>query len=95
MPIPLYEPCPDGILLFREDFGGNNINDPEVGTTSIDGMAYQQIYSTKSGMDKGHYLVSKHGYENGTGWFRIDDHTYPNDPDKGYFMEVDGAGSGS
>ncbi|MBO4690842.1 MAG: hypothetical protein J5621_08200, partial [Paludibacteraceae bacterium] len=47
------------------------------------------------GMDKGHYLVSKHGYENGTGWFRIDDHTYPNDPDKGYFMEVDGAGSGS
>ena len=50
---PLFEPCPDGILLFREDFGGNDVNDPEVGTTSIDGMAYQQIYSTQNGMDKG------------------------------------------
>ena len=97
--------CTDGILLFREDFGGNNPSDPRVSTTPVSGMTYSQSTST---MGSGVYMVTKSGYCNGdtTGWtipgadratkrsqwYIQDDHTYPNDYTRGYFMEIDGKG---
>lgn len=97
--------CTDGILLFREDFGGNNPEDPRVSTTPVLGMTYSQSTST---MGSGVYMVTKSGYCNGdtTGWtipgadratkrsqwYIQDDHTYPNDYTRGYFMEIDGKG---
>ena len=93
--------CPDGILLFREDFGGNDPSDPTVSHTPVAGMSYTQIYALEPGptgsMGAGRYLVSKEGYRNSTYsnysvWHIMDDHTYPDDKTRGYMMEVDGRG---
>ncbi len=97
--------CTDGILLFREDFGGNDVNDPRVSSTPVPGMSYRP---STQGMGSGMYMVTKSGYCNGdtTGWtipgadlstkrsqwYIQDDHTYPNDRTRGYFLEIDGSG---
>ncbi len=94
--------CIDGILLFREDFGGNDPNDPRVGTTPVSGMSYTQLTSDRFGvMGAGKYLVTKSGYCNGdtsvnnlpqnrrSQWHLQDDHTYPNDRTRGYLLEID------
>lgn len=97
--------CADGILLFREDFGGNDPNDPRISTTPVPGMTYNQLTDDRFGsMRSGSYLVTKSGYCNGdttssnqpqnrrSQWHLQDDHTYPGDYSRGYFMEVDGKG---
>ena len=99
------ELCMDGTLLFREDFGGNDPNDPVAGTDPAPGMtsSYTQIYDTATcngrypctGMGGGRYLLTKVGYRNSRGynyshWFIMDDHTYPNDYTRGYLLEIDG-----
>ena len=95
----------DGTLLFREDFGGNDPNDPVAGTEPAPGMtrSYLQIYDTATcrgssgciGMGSGRYLLTKVGYRNSSSfgfshWFIMDDHTYPNDYSRGYLLEIDG-----
>jgi len=106
---PVKELCMDGILLFREDFGGNDPSDPRVGTNPVPGMSYTQVTNDVfRSMGSGKYIVTKSGYCNGdtTGWslpgadqstyrsqwYIQDDHTYPNDYSRGYFMEIDGSG---
>jgi len=92
--------CIDGILLFREDFGGNDPNDPVISTAPVPGMSYTQIYVLEPGssaMGSGRYLVAKEGYRNSTLnnyslWHIMDDHTYPGDKTRGYLLEVDGKG---
>jgi len=99
------ELCTDGILLFREDFGGNDPSDPVAGTNPAPGMtsSYTQIYDTATcrlqrpctGMGSGRYLLTKIGYRNAVSytyshWFIMDDHTYPNDYTRGYLLEIDG-----
>ena len=99
------ELCMEGTLLFREDFGGNDPNDPVAGTDPAPGMtsSYTQIYDTATcngrypctGMGGGRYLLTKVGYRNSRGynyshWFIMDDHTYPNDYTRGYLLEIDG-----
>ena len=106
---PEPELCIDGVLLFREDFGGNDPSDPRVGTNLVPGMSYTQATNDVfHSMGSGKYIVTKSGYCNGdtTGWslpgadqstyrsqwYIQDDHTYPNDYSRGYFMEIDGSG---
>ena len=106
---PVEELCMDGILLFREDFGGNDPSDPRVSTNPVPGMSYTQATNDVfHSMGSGKYIVTKSGYCNGdtTGWslpgadqstyrsqwYIQDDHTYPNDYSRGYFMEIDGSG---
>ena len=105
--------CMDGTLLFREDFGGNDVNDPRVQVppegekSTVSGMstAYTQLKSDAfRSMGSGKYLVTKSGYCNGdtsatnapqnrfSQWHIQDDHTYPNDYTRGYFLEIDGRG---
>lgn len=95
--------CPNGTLLFKEDFGGNSVDDPRISTTPITTMdiAYVQNTSGKFGtMRSGSYMVTKKGYANGdttssnpySQWHIQDDHTYPNDYTRGYFLQVDGKG---
>lgn len=94
------ELCMDGTLLFREDFGGNDPNDPEVISNSdaaraaVSGMSTNYIPCTSrtSGMNSGKFLVTKQGYQNGIQWHLMDDHTCPNDLTKGYFLQIDGRG---
>lgn len=97
--------CMGGTLLFREDFGGNDVNDPVAGTNPAPGMtsSYIQIFDTAEchgradcvGMGSGRYLLTKIGYRNAASytyshWFIMDDHTYPNDYTRGYLLEIDG-----
>ena len=102
---PEPELCTDGILLFREDFGGNNPSDPRVSTTPVQGMTYNQLLDDYFGvMRSGSYLVTKSGYCNGdtsltnlpqnrrSQWHLQDDHTYPDDRTRGYLLEIDGRG---
>ena len=106
---PVEELCMDGILLFREDFGGNDPSAPRVSTNPVPGMSYTQATNDAfHSMGSGKYIVTKSGYCNGdtTGWslpgadqstyrsqwYIQDDHTYPNDYSRGYFMEIDGSG---
>ena len=104
---PPEELCMDGKLLFREDFGGNEESDPVAGTDPVDGMSssYEQIYDTAHchgrsgcrGMGSGRYLLTKTGYRNAESytwshWYIMDDHTYPNDYNRGYLLEIDGKG---
>ena len=103
---PVEEPdlCMDGTLLFREDFGGNNPDDPRIGTDPVDGMTYDQLLDDYFGiMHSGAYLLTKQGYCNGdtsvnnlpqnrgSQWHLQDDHTYPDDVSRGYLLEIDGA----
>ena len=101
------ELCTDGILLFREDFGGNDTSDPAVGHTPVSGMTsgYQQVYTLQTsdpgtGMGAGRYLVAKRGYRNSSistysVWHIMDDHTHFGDTTRGYLLEIDGLGSGN
>ena len=92
--------CLDGTLLFREDFGGNDLSDPEVisdagaARVAVLGMSstYFPCLSRTSGMSSGKFLVTKQGYQNGIQWHIMDDHTYPNDKTKGYLLQIDGKG---
>jgi hypothetical protein len=97
--------CPEGVLLFREDFGGNDPDDPRVSQTPVRGMSYTQLQDDYFGiMRSGSYLVTKSGYCNGdttqsnapqnrrSQWHLQDDHTYPGDYTRGYFLEIDGKG---
>ncbi len=83
--------CIDGTLLFREDFGGNDPNDPAVSSLSVPGMS-SQYHNSGNRLGSGNYTVRKEGWSNGIQWHRQDDHTYPNDKTRGYLLEVDGMG---
>lgn len=104
---PAEDLCTEGILLFREDFGGNDPNDPRVSQDPVPGMTYEQALTdvwnpNNLSVKAGKYIVTKSGYCNGdtastntpnnrrSQWFLQDDHTYPGDYTRGYFMEVDG-----
>ena len=96
--------CPQGTLLFREDFGGNDPSDPVTCQTRLTTMSsrYRQEFNVLSWVSSGKFVVAKHGWKNNwdpstTGnmesqWFIQDDHTYPNDYSRGYVLEVDGKG---
>ena len=85
--------CMDGTLLFREDFGGNDPDDPSVSTATVPGM--DSRYSNtgvNGGMGSWRYTIRKEGYTNGIQWHLQDDHTCPDDKNRGYFLEIDGGG---
>ena len=96
--------CPQGTLLFREDFGGNDPADPVTSQERMTTMSsrYRQRFDVMTRAASGYFIVAKHGLQNNlqtsttadlnSQWFIQDDHTYPNDYSRGYLMEVDGIG---
>ena len=96
--------CPRGTILFREDFGGNDPDDPITCQDRLRTMStrYRQVFDVYSRVYSGLYVVAKHGWQNNwnasttddlySQWFIQDDHTYPNDYSRGYLLEVDGQG---
>lgn len=97
--------CPQGTLLFREDFGGNDPVDPVTSQTRLTTMSskYRQQFDVQhTNPGSGKFVVAKYGWQNSlqtsttdcmyTQWFIQDDHTYPNDYTRGYVLEVDGRG---
>lgn len=82
----------NGTVLFNEDFGGNNADDPKVkenGIPQVIGYNYNKIP-----VGKKKYALSKSSYERTDiykdYWYVIgDDHTSPNDNTIGYLLQVD------
>lgn len=98
---------PQGRLLFREDFGGNDSADARISQQPVESMSeeYRQVDTDSwPTMAPNKYLVTKSGYCNGdtsvnnpkgegarfSQWFIQDDHTYENDYQRGYLLEIDG-----
>jgi gliding motility-associated-like protein len=83
--------CPDGTILFKEDFGGNSTSDPTVKPTGISQISYTYNPNIGDYNTWGTYLITKKVklHPNTDIWFMPDDHTYPNDLTKGYLMQVD------
>ncbi len=87
------ELCIDGTLLFREDFGGNDVYDPVIGGTPVSGIDSKYKQDTLCGGRLGmwHYIIAKQGcYDSELSWHIMDDHTYPDDITRGYFFETNG-----
>ena len=79
-----------GTLLFREDFKGNNPSDPVVSPIDFLG-GYSELIFSPTGGYSGHYALQKRGFVGDH--FNSDDHTYPNDISRGYYMYIDPAPS--
>lgn len=78
-----------GTILFKEDFGGNSVDDPIAKTEGIAQCSYNYNENPKGG---GNYAIRKVGWDHNQWYYPIYDHTYPDDGDRGYLMQVDGAG---
>ena len=85
------ELCINGILLFREDFGGNDPSDPDISMASVQGMD-PSYHNSGNSLGSGNYTLRKEGWHNGIQWHWQDDHTYFGDKTRGYLLEVDGVG---
>ena len=82
--------CSGGALLFKEDFGGNLSTDPIYSSTPLPQVT--GITFGSDGNPKYKYAIRKFGFPHTT-WYSfeaLDDHTYPGDITRGYFLEVDG-----
>ena len=78
-----------GTLLFREDFKGNDPSDPWVSPIDFIG-GYTDLVFSPTGGASGHYALQKYNGTISSLWVG-DDHTYPNDRNRGYFMYIDPA----
>ena len=93
--LPFEEPddlCMDGILIYQEDFGGNDPEDPEISTASVPGMDPNYSNAGNGSMGSFRYMIRKKGWKNGIQWHLQDDHTHFGDYTRGYLLEVDGGG---
>lgn len=84
--------CLEGKLLFREDFGGNAPNDPDVSCINNPSILYRNGCNTTGRLPEGYYRLTKkdQGYYNHQ-WVDREDHSYPNDASRGYFLMIEGA----
>jgi gliding motility-associated-like protein len=81
--------CSNGTLIFKEDFGGNQVTDDDIKATGIPQVSgYTYIGPGQTATTNRTYFIRKIGYGNGD-WHRLDDHTYFNDYTRGYLLQVD------
>lgn len=80
--------CANGTLLFKEDFGGNLIEDPDHSTIAVPECKFI-FKSDGDARGAGNYAIRKEGWHHDPYWTHMDDHTYPNDKTRGYLMQVD------
>lgn len=83
-----HQHCPDGTLIFKEDFGGNYNADPTISYQKIPQCAYELNAKPVDMYLKGVYSIRKISYPDKS-WVDISDHTFPNRKDRGYFMQCD------
>ncbi|MBR6043230.1 MAG: hypothetical protein IKP37_11435, partial [Paludibacteraceae bacterium] len=78
-----------GTILFKEDFGGNSPSDPIAKPTGIVQCSYDYNVNPLDYTGNGRYAIRKVGYQPHWEWYAPYDHTYPDDPDRGYFFQCD------
>lgn len=97
-----YTICEEGTLIFKEDFGGNEEDDPIYGQPLTEGIIQgihffsthtwgEEIYNSydirKEAIRRSGATNSSHVYD---GWYAdFGDHTNDGDLTKGYFMQID------
>lgn len=89
-----FDLCLTGKLLFKEDFGGNSPEDPEVSCETHPNILYTNGCKTTGKMPESYYRLTKkdQGYYNHQWEDRVD-HTYPKDASRGYFLMIEGGNS--
>jgi hypothetical protein len=87
----------DGQLLFREDFGGNNVSDPRISTTSLPKNVTNCDFQSTDKLTKNQYTIVKHIIaDEKYAWQKnFSDHTNPNDKNRGYMFLVDASETAS
>lgn len=88
-------------VVYRQDFGGNKVKDDSISRKVFRDCKYRQVFRNDDGSEVGFFSIRKKAFYNGdrTGvlaptpsqWYAQDDHTYPNDYTRGYFLQVDGS----
>jgi hypothetical protein len=76
----------DGSVLYRGDFGGNNVSDPLYSQTPLPNGTTTYSFVTTSPGDGSYALLKYFEGSSGT-WHAYEDHTIPG-TDRGYFMFV-------
>jgi hypothetical protein len=81
----------DGQLLFREDFGGNDVSDPIISTNALPDGFTTYDFSTTDKLNANQYALVKQVITDDTyEWQKnFSDHTYPDDKSRGYMFLVD------
>ena len=80
-----------GYLIYKEDFKGNSTSAPRVSPIDLIGGRSDLIFNGVN-PGSGNYGLIKYVDASSTAPFLYnDDHTYPNDRDRGYFMYIDPA----
>jgi hypothetical protein len=80
----------NGTVLYKEDYGGNDPNDPPkkpTGIPQVVGYGY-----TTGNLTANNYAINKRSihFSGWAGWYsNIDDHTHPNDTARGYLIGFD------
>ncbi|MDR0729615.1 MAG: hypothetical protein LBF19_05795 [Prevotellaceae bacterium] len=89
-PDPFIGCATTGVLLFKEDFGGNSPSDPETqphGILQVTDYSYVTTLQTVN-----QYTISKttNSFSNHAGWYKnLDDHTTSGNSATGYFIAFD------
>jgi hypothetical protein len=76
-----------GTIIWKEDFGGNEVSDPFAkpeGIPQVTGYTYVSGFPVGGGT----YSIQKVGQPHG-GWYEPYDHTFPDDPERGYLVQFD------
>ena len=78
-----------GTLLFKEDFGGNDPNDPLIKSSGISQVAnvYQYVTNSAGIYNSPTYSINKQSLYH-PAWYTVDDHTSPLDITTGYMLQV-------
>ena len=95
------DPCPEGRVLFYDDFGGNDPDDPPFYTGPTPHVVNFTNAGGEENMQEGSFVIAKQGIRRMIDdrpddrniwnyWCNIDDHTSPDDKTRGYMLEVDG-----
>jgi ribosome-binding factor A len=82
----------DGTLIWKEDFGGNDPDDPRVSPTGLpDGTTDIEFSSVNEGDGYGYgkYWILKYNVAGAVWHKNFSDHTHPGDTGRGYFCMVD------
>jgi hypothetical protein len=75
-----------GTILFKEDFGGNNPSDPAIKQEGINQVVGYTYNGSSLSMET--YAICKQTILSYGDWLLMDDHTYNNDIERGYLLQV-------
>ena len=89
-PEPRSECMEGGTLLYKQDFGGNDVSDPEIPAATLLPPGSSDIpFRSSNFSGGGYYTLTKNPYSMWSGFHNTSDHTSPEDKTRGYLMAID------